>query len=146
MEGNVEKLRQSSVSIHTPYTVASLDELEDGKLGLTLKKAKSDEEEQLAVDDLIVNYGFVSDAKILASWGLEMNRKTLVVDQNQQTSIPGVYAIGDIASRPGKINLIATGFGEAPNAVNNALVQIYPEKKQPTHSTQLNKNFESLNN
>ena len=69
MEGNVEKLRQSSVSIHTPYTVASLDELEDGKLGLTLKKAKSDEEEQLAVDDLIVNYGFVSDAKILASWG-----------------------------------------------------------------------------
>ena len=81
-------LRQSSVSIHTPYTVASLDELEDGKLGLTLKKAKSDEEEQLAVDDLIVNYGFVSDAKILASWGLEMNRKTLVVDQNQQTSIP----------------------------------------------------------
>lgn len=146
MEGNVEKLRQSSVSIHTPYTVASLDELEDGKLGLTLKKAKSDEEEQLAVDDLIVNYGFVSDAKILASWGLEMNRKTLVVDQNQQTSIPGVYAIGDIASRPGKINLIATGFGEAPNAVNNALVQIYPEKKQPTHSTQLIKNFESLNN
>ena len=146
MEGNVEKLRQSSVSIHTPYTVASLDELEDGKLGLTLKKAKSDEEEQLAVDDLIVNYGFVSDAKILASWGLEMNRKTLVVDQNQQTSIPGVYAIGDIASRPGKINLIATGFGEAPNAVNNALVQIYPEKRQPTHSTQLIKNFESLNN
>lgn len=65
-----------------------------------------------------------------------MNRKTLVVDQNQQTSIPGVYAIGDIASRPGKINLIATGFGEAPNAVNNALVQIYPKKAADAqHST-----------
>lgn len=143
MEGSVEALRQSSVNIHTPYTVTALERLSDGKLGVTLKKAKSDEEERIAVDNLIVNYGFVSDSRILASWGLEMNGKAVAVDGSQQTSIPGVYAIGDIASRPGKINLIATGFGEAPSAVANALEYVYPEKKQPAHSTQLMKAFES---
>ena len=45
------------------------------------------------------------------------------------------------AYHEGKIDLIATGLGEAPNAVNNALLYVYPEKRQPAHSTQLIKAF-----
>lgn len=52
------------------------------------------------------------------------------------TSIPGVYACGDITTYDGKVKLIATGSGEAPTAVNNALHYIDPEaRRQPGHST-----------
>lgn len=143
MEGSVEQMQQSSIDIHTPYTIETLSQAENDKITLGLKKAKSDDKLELTVDDLIVNYGFVSDNKIISAWNLDMQGKTIKVDQYQQTSIPGIYAIGDIAYREGKINLIATGFGEAPNAVNNALLYVYPEKRQPAHSTQLMKAFEA---
>jgi thioredoxin reductase (NADPH) len=53
-----------------------------------------------------------------------------------ETNIPGVYAAGDIARYPGKVKLIATGFGEAPTAVNNAKTFIDPTAKlSPGHSS-----------
>ncbi len=55
-----------------------------------------------------------------------------------ETSIPGVFAVGDIATYSGKVKIIATGFGEAPTAVNNAMAFINPnERVQPMHSTSL---------
>ena len=53
-----------------------------------------------------------------------------------RTSMEGVYACGDIVQYEGKVKLIATGFGEAPTAVNNALHYINPKNRtQPAHST-----------
>ena len=55
-----------------------------------------------------------------------------------ETTIPGIYAAGDICTYNGKVKLIAAGFGEAPTAINNAMSYIYPDKKvQPMHSTSL---------
>ena len=55
-----------------------------------------------------------------------------------ETSREGIYACGDCCFYEGKIDLIATGLGEAPTAVNNAINYIYPDKKvQPVHSTSL---------
>jgi thioredoxin reductase (NADPH) len=48
-----------------------------------------------------------------------------------------IYAIGDVVDYPGKMQLIASGFGEAPVAITQALQEIYPERKQPLHSTSL---------
>ena len=56
----------------------------------------------------------------------------------QESSQAGIYAIGDCCYYDGKIDLIATGLGEAPTAVNNAINYIDPEQKvQPKHSTSL---------
>jgi len=56
-----------------------------------------------------------------------------------ETNIPGIYAAGDIAHYPGKVKLIAAGFGEAPTAVNNAKQYIDPEARlQPGHSSSMN--------
>ncbi|MBU5585340.1 ferredoxin--NADP(+) reductase, partial [Enterococcus sp. S181_ASV_20] len=69
-EHSVEKLKESSVNIYTPYILKELhggQDLED----LTLQKAKSDETITLNVDYLIVNYGFSSSLDHLRSWGLE---------------------------------------------------------------------------
>jgi len=53
------------------------------------------------------------------------------------TDIPGIAAIGDTVTYPGKLGLIAGGFGEAPNAVNQLMMQLYPERRSPLHSTTL---------
>ena len=76
----------------------------------------------------------------VANWGLEMKDGELIpVDTAAfETSVPGIFAIGDINWYPGKLKLIATGFGEAATAVNQAVHWIYPEKKvAPGHSSNM---------
>ncbi|MNH44104.1 Ferredoxin--NADP reductase 2 [compost metagenome] len=61
-----------------------------------------------------------------------------MVDSRQETNIPGIFAAGDITTYPGKLKLIAVGFGEAPTAVNNAKVYVDPDAKlSPGHSSNM---------
>jgi len=67
-----------------------------------------------------------------------VSRNEIPVNTKMETSIPGIYAIGDICTYKGKIKLIATGFGEGPTAINNAMSYINPDERvQPMHSTSL---------
>jgi thioredoxin reductase len=87
---------------------------------------------------VIVNFGFVSSIGPIAEWGLQLETNSIVVDTRMQTSIPGIFAAGDITTYPGKLKLIATGFGEAPTAINNAKVYIDPEARlAPGHSSNM---------
>ncbi|MBE8847405.1 NAD(P)/FAD-dependent oxidoreductase [Enterococcus durans] len=137
-EHSVNLLKSSSVNLLTPYLIESLSG-ENGELtDIRLQMVKSDETIDLMVDSLIVNYGFTSNLGHLATWGLESSRNAIAVNSDMSTSVPGIYAAGDICSYDGKVKLIATGFGEAPTAVNNALHFINPkERAQPGHSTSL---------
>lgn len=138
LEHSVSKLNASSVNVLTPYLIDGLSGVDGELTELQLKKVKSDETIHLMIDSLIVNYGFTSNLEHLSSWGLESSRNAIAVHSDMSTSIPGVYAAGDICSYEGKVKLIATGFGEAPTAVNNALHFINPkERTQPGHSTSL---------
>lgn len=137
-EHSVENLENSEVDIFTPYVIENLLTDGDKFKGIQLKKSKTDEYQQLDLDSLIINYGFTSSLGHLKKWGLEINRNTIEVNSDMSTNIPGVYAVGDISNYQGKVKLIATGFGEAPTAVNNALHFIKPEaRRQPMHSTSL---------
>ncbi|BDD39523.1 NAD(P)/FAD-dependent oxidoreductase [Streptococcus ruminantium] len=138
LEHSVKELKQSSVSIHTPFIPKRLSG-ENGRADkLELNRVKSDEYLTLPFDHLFVNYGFKSSVGTLKEWGLELNRHRILVNSKQETSVPGIYAIGDCCYYEGKIDLIATGFGEAPTAVNNAMNYLNPnEKVQPKHSTSL---------
>ena len=99
---------------------------------------KSNETVLLPLDQLFVNYGFKSSVGNLKKWGIELNRHKIIVNSKQETSVAGIYAAGDCCSYDGKIDLIATGLGEAPTAINNAMNYIYPDQKiQPKHSTSL---------
>ena len=137
-EHSVNLLKASSVNLLTPYLIDELSG-ENGELtAVRLKRVKSEETIELLIDSLIVNYGFTSNLEHLSTWGLESTRNAISVNSDMSTSIPGVYAAGDICSYKGKVKLIATGFGEAPTAVNNALHFINPkERTQPGHSTSL---------
>lgn len=139
LEHEVTKLKQSSVELELPYLLKDIEENDDQSLHLTMKKMRSDDEKELDVDDVIVNYGFTSDNKALTSWSLdlEQERHDIVVKNNMQTSVPGVYAIGDGINYDGKIKLIASAFGEAPTAISAVSKQLYPDRHAPVHSTSL---------
>ncbi|MEK3884715.1 NAD(P)/FAD-dependent oxidoreductase [Paenibacillus sp. PL2-23] len=134
-EHSVETLQRSTVRIVTPVELTGLHGAESIE-AVTLKDTKSGEESRYEVDAVIVNYGFVSSLGPIAEWGLSIEGGSIVVDTRMQTSIPGIFAAGDITTYPGKLKLIAVGFGEAPTAVNNAKVYIDPGAKlSPGHSS-----------
>ncbi|MGK5738360.1 NAD(P)/FAD-dependent oxidoreductase [Micromonospora sp. URMC 103] len=82
--------------------------------------------ETLPVDTVVAALGFTADLGPLADWGLRLDRRHIVVDSTMATNLPRIFAAGDITEYPGKVRLIATGFGEAATAVNNAAVVIDP--------------------
>ncbi|MCM3618980.1 NAD(P)/FAD-dependent oxidoreductase [Sutcliffiella horikoshii] len=137
-EHSVENLMNSKVEIKTPYVPAELIGDDHAINQVVLEKVKSEEREVLEVDDVIVNYGFVSSLGPIKDWGLEIEKNSIVVNSKMETNISGIYAAGDICTYEGKVKLIACGFGEAPTAVNNAKSYIDPKAKvQPLHSTSL---------
>ncbi len=84
----------------------------------------------IALDALLLFYGLSPKLGPIADWGLEINRKQITVDTaNFQTSIPGIYAVGDINIYPGKKKLILSGFHEAALAAFAAAAYIAPEKQ-----------------
>ncbi|WP_026694630.1 NAD(P)/FAD-dependent oxidoreductase [Peribacillus kribbensis] len=137
-EHSVENLMNSKVDIKTPFVPAEIIGDEEGIKQVVLENAKEETKEVLDVDAVIVNYGFVSSLGPIKEWELEIEKNSIVVNSKMETNIPGIYAAGDICTYEGKAKLIATGFGEAPTAVNNAKSYIDPKARiQPLHSTSM---------
>ncbi len=136
-EHSIERLMNSSVDIKTPYVPA---ELIGGEAitQVVIEHAKEGTRHTIDVDDVIVNYGISSSLGPMKSWGLEMDKNSILVNSKQETNIPGIYAAGDVCTYEGKVKLIAVGFGEGPTAVNNAKAYLDPKARvQPMHSTSL---------
>jgi thioredoxin reductase (NADPH) len=86
---------------------------------------------------VVAALGFVADLGALQTWGLETDKRHVVVDSAMRTTVERVFAAGDITEYPGKVRLIAVGFGEAATAVNNAAVAIDPTAHVfPGHSSE----------
>ena len=110
----------------------------DGSIqAVTVEDTASGETFDLDCEALILLLGFHSHLGSIAEWGLDLHgKRQIVVDpMTMDTSIPGVYAAGDVAGYDGKITLISIGFGEAAIAANNAIARIRGEKVQPKYST-----------
>lgn len=136
-EHSVELLQQSRVRVITPAEITALHG-DTHIRRVTLTDVKSGETTEHDVDDVIVTFGFVSSLGPIAEWGLNIEGGSIVVDSRMESNIPGIFAAGDITTYPGKLKLIAVGFGEAPTAINNAKVYIDPEAKlSPGHSSNM---------
>lgn len=137
-EHSVENLHNSKVIVKTPYIPAEL--IGDGEKAtqIVLENAVDGTKETIDIDSLIVNFGFISSLGPIKTWGLDIEKNSILVNSKMETNIPGIYAAGDICTYEGKVKLIACGFGEAPTAVNNAKSYIDPKAKvQPLHSTSM---------
>lgn len=111
---------------------------DDHVTGATIFDNRSGEVETFEVDAVLALIGFRPDLGPLATWGFELEKNSIRVNNRLETNLPGVYAAGDIATYEGKIELIATGFSEAAMAVNHAAHHISPGARyNPGHSTNL---------
>jgi len=82
------------------------------------------------LDALLVFFGLSPKLGPIAEWGLALERKQVVVDTEKfETSIPGIFAVGDINTYPGKKKLILSGFHEAALAAFGAAPYIFPDKR-----------------
>ncbi|MGH3449709.1 MAG: NAD(P)/FAD-dependent oxidoreductase [Haloechinothrix sp.] len=99
-------------------------------------KTKDGERTVLPADTVVAALGFTADLGPIESWGLEIDHRSISVDSTMATAREWIFAAGDVAAYPGKVKLIATGFGEAATAVNNIAVALNPGAHLfPGHST-----------
>lgn len=126
--GSVERLRSSSVDVRVHHEVRRIEGGERVERAVVFDN-RSDEETVLTVDTVIAALGFTADLGPLRSWDVEHDGRRIRVDSRCATSVPGVYAAGDVVDYPGKVPLISSGFGEAATAVNNAAVWMDPEAR-----------------
>ena len=119
-------------------------EIQDGILTSIAVNDIDGNTQSLALDDLLIFFGLSPKLGPIAEWGLDIDRKQIAVDTEKfQTSIPGIYAVGDINIYPGKKKLILSGFHEAALAAFAAAAYLNPEKpvqlQYTTTSTKLHK-------
>jgi thioredoxin reductase (NADPH) len=102
----------------------------DGRMESVTVRTATGEERVLRADHALVFFGLAPKLGPIAEWGLDINRKTINVDTEKfETSIPGIYAIGDVNQYPGKKKLILCGFHEAALAAFAIKQRLEPGKK-----------------
>jgi thioredoxin reductase (NADPH) len=105
--------------------------VDNGKLRGVQVKGRDGALQALAADQVLVFFGLHPKLGAIADWGLELEKRALKVDTEKfQTSLPGVFAVGDINTYPGKKKLILSGFHEAALAAFAIQHHLYPQKKQ----------------
>lgn len=136
-QAGVEQMYAGPTRLLTYHEIKSLHG--DKKLTqATIYDNRTKNEQILDVDAVIVNVGYINSLGPLEQWNLEIQRGSIVVDAQMRTNRPRIFAAGDITTHPGKLKLIATGFGEAAIAVNFACHDLDPDAPVfPGHSTNL---------
>jgi ferredoxin/flavodoxin---NADP+ reductase len=126
--GSVQRLHASGVDVRVHHEVRRIEGGERIE-HVVIFDNRTGEESVLDVDTVIAALGFTADLGPLRSWDVEHDGRRIRVDSRGATSMPGVFAAGDVVDYPGKVPLISTGFGEAATAVNNAAVWLDPDAR-----------------
>ncbi len=134
-ERTVQAVRDSSVEIVTKAQVTGLfGEPTVAEVEITVD---GQEPVRRPAQAVVAALGFVADLGPLQTWGIDVEKRHLLVNAAMRTNLARVFAAGDITEYPGKVRLIAVGFGEAATAVNNAAVVIDPSAHVfPGHSSE----------
>lgn len=114
------------VEMIVPYQLSGLQGA-NAQIDTVHVKTLEGEEKSLKADALLAFFGLSMKLGPIAEWGLELSNKQVVVDpMTCATSIPGIFAIGDIVTYPGKLKLILCGFAEAAQAAHSARKIVFP--------------------
>jgi thioredoxin reductase (NADPH) len=133
--GTVARVRALPVEIIVNAEVTKV--LGDGRVESVEITPKSAPARVLPCDSLVAALGFTADLGPIGEWGLALDKRHILVDSTMATNQPRIFAAGDICEYHGKVRLIATGFGEAATAINNAAIVIDPAAHLfPGHSSE----------
>ena len=128
-EETVKKLYASNAEIKTYQELVGLQG-ENGILkSCTLRDTRTKEESQCEVEKIIVAIGLIFNLEGVKDWGIQLENNAIVVDHNRESTVPGVFAAGDICTYPGKMKLIGTGAAESMQAIHHA--KHYIQEKFP---------------
>ncbi len=113
-----EAAARGEVEMVVPYQLQALHGAE-GRLEAVEVATLAGERRMLAADQLLAFFGLAMDLGPIAGWGLDLERHRVVVaPATCETSVPGIFAIGDVVTYPGKLKLILQGFSEAAMAAH----------------------------
>lgn len=119
---------EGKIELVIPFQLDGL-EGSDGKLSAVVVKDFDGNVKKLEADYLLPFFGLAMELGPIADWGLSLHKHHLDVDvSTMQTSEPGIYAIGDIATYKNKLKLILTGFAEAATAAHDLHKVVYPDQ------------------
>ena len=118
--------KDGKIELVVPYQLHGLEGT-GGKLSGVVVQDLDGKNRTLAADALLPFFGLSMDLGPIAGWGLALERHHLTVDPARlETSAPGIFAIGDVATYPGKLKLILSGFSEAAMAAHAAHSRVFP--------------------
>lgn len=124
--GKMQLVEGHAVALHTTSHGG-----EEALSGIVVQTSSGQTTLQIAADRVLAFFGLHPKLGPIAEWGLELEKKALKVDTEKfQTNHPGIYAIGDINTYPGKKKLILSGFHEAALAAFAIQHHLFPEKRQ----------------
>jgi len=129
---SVAKMRELCEAYEMQFVVGQITGFEEADGRLTAVKVTGGDgvTRLMPLDMLLVFFGLSPKLGPIAEWGLGLERKQIVVDTEKfQTSVPGIFAVGDINTYPGKKKLILSGFHEAALAAFGASPIVFPEKR-----------------
>jgi thioredoxin reductase (NADPH) len=126
-----ELVAAGKVKLLTPYLIDSIEGL-DKVTGVSLKNFDTNEIEHYEADELLFLFGLNKKLGPILEWNIDLNGKKISVNtENFQTSVEGIFAVGDINDYPGKLDLILSGFHETTLAVQEAYKRLYPGERVP---------------
>lgn len=129
---SVARMRELCEAYEMQFIVGQITGFEerDGRLAAVKVTGSDGVTRVVPLDMLLVFFGLSPKLGPIADWGLGIERKQIVVDTEKfETNIPGIFAVGDINTYPGKKKLILSGFHEAALAAFGASPYIFPEKR-----------------
>ena len=131
-ESSVQKVKelndQGKLNLYTKYQIQSLS----GENKIDSVKIKHDEGEvkEIKTDYVLGFFGLIMQLGPILDWGLNIDKKKVTVKtENFETSVNGIFAIGDICSYPGKLKLILSGFHEGALAARGCFKYAKPDEK-----------------
>lgn len=149
-EAQIEQLMQSGATCLFNTTICKLLANQEGHAidRVEVKDELTGETSQLEVDEVIINHGYEIDAELLqnSSFDFELDEYSRVIGSDaSETSVPGIFAAGDILIHSSKVNLIAGCFHDAANAVNRAKLYIEPTAEKVAMVSSHNDVFKEKN-
>ncbi|MFD0713563.1 NAD(P)/FAD-dependent oxidoreductase [Paenibacillus sp. GCM10027626] len=146
LERNVTRMKESSVTVRTPYRLRALHS-QDGKRinEVTIAHMETEAEERLQVEAVVVNHGMRSDYGPIRDWGFNMGEWNVYVSEKMETNIPGIFGAGDFANFTSKVRLIAGAFTDGVLALNSAKLFMDPEAFEVAFVSSHNEVFKEKN-
>jgi len=137
-----ELVKSGKIELKIPYVIKSINGDEKFN-GVDLMHFESKEIESINCDEALFFFGLNKQLGPILDWEVELEEKKILVNtENFQTNKEGIFAVGDINTYPGKLDLILCGFHETTLAVQEAFKRIHPGERVPFGYTTSNKGLQ----